>query len=229
MESKHVFLFCVGLYSASSIAFATGNKFSNDLSNLDQETCTIKKPTCASDSQKDNHSANSSEKRDLGTEFALYQQWKNKLKQNPALPIYVEDPMTESKESFEAYLLANLDKLKATHKDKKSSDMLKLLKDLIQSQKNYLSVIKAMPNPQRVFATENLPLSRFKLKSEAYSEKNLERLKKIFPNELKSEHDLTEEQKQAFIQYGGVAILAAQGLAANIHAQTHSHSEPTHP
>ncbi len=231
MKSTHFFLVGLGLCLTTFSAFATNDKLSNNLKDLDQETCTIKKPTCATDSSKANHPGDLSDphqKRELSSEFSIYQQWKTKLIRNAATPIYVEDPMTASKETFETYLITSLDKVKKKEKDKKAAGLLDLLKEIIQSQKNYLAIIKAMPLSQNIFAIENLPLSRFRLKSEVYSEKSLEHLKQIFPQDLKTEHDLTEEQKQAFVQYGAIAILAAQGLALNIQAQSKGHSEPLH-
>lgn len=141
----------------------------------------------------------------LNNQLRIYKELRDRFHSERYFPIYVE---LKSDQNYHDFVSAKLLEFVKKHDD------CKFLKD-IDVDNLYLSV-RLLPSILRNRIVNEVPISRFAIPNEAYSEKILLLLKKAFPGEITTSESLSEEQKTLVVKYGALAILSAQGFAKRV-------------
>lgn len=142
----------------------------------------------------------------LKSQLSIYQDLRERLRSEPNFPIFVE---LRSEKSYSEYI-------KTHWKQFLKKPEAKSLDYLQKENEDSLPIVELMPEPLRSMVLKEVPLSRFRIPDEAYSEYVLHKLEYSFPEALRSDSVLSEEQKNLLVQYGALAVLAAQGIARNV-------------
>ncbi len=184
--------------------------------NLDDvETCSIKAETPCSGpleagakSYTFNLGSSLDADKALKDQLRIYQDLHKKLQSEASFPIFVHVTSTKNyrdliKEKLKTFLKKPI--------AKKFHSLSKV------SFNEILVKVESMDEMSRLLVFENVPLSRFEIPNEAYTEWVFTKLKKIFNNQKNiTVETLNEEQKASLVRYGAVALLCAQEYAKNV-------------
>lgn len=197
---------------AMGLLLITNTALNNDLQTM--ETCSIKQESeCSGPLHPNDKSYTYSLGTQLDTEsllkkqLSLYQDLLEKLRKEPEFPLFVSVKVEKSyKEQVQSHLKRFLEK-------KENKDLSFLSK---VNTKDVYKLVKALPEFRQNIIFNEVPLSRFDIAHESYTEKTFEQLSFQFPQAIKSNDVLREDQKALIVKHGVLAILVAQGFAKNV-------------
>lgn len=178
------------------------------------ETCSIKAETaCSGPLFPEDKSYTYSLGSQLDTEVVLknqvriYKELRERLLKEAYFPIFVDVKVASSYHEF----------LKTKIKEFCKKPEASIYQFLKHADLGVLFMtVNLLPVVLKNTILDEIPISRFEIANEAYSEKVLSQLKRSFPKEIKDEDALSEDQKSYLVKYGALSVLASQGLAKRV-------------